>query len=209
MKKFFIIPTASVHLAQGEKILKKKDYGQLATMKEVKERLEKEMSQQLEETMEKCKQLEKQARERGYQEALTSLNEHIFRFDDQIKAIRLELIAKIVPLALTAAKKIVSKELELHPDTIIGIVQDVLKPITQSKKIIIFVNKNDRETIEENKKLLAEPFEKLDSFSIQESPDIAQGGCIIETETGIINASLENLWRALEAAFLRYMKEKK
>ena len=34
------------------------------------------------------------------------------------------------------------------------------------------------------------------------------GVCIIETEAGIINASLENQWRALESAFEAFMKQK-
>ena len=35
------------------------------------------------------------------------------------------------------------------------------------------------------------------------------GGCLIETEAGIINAQLENQWRSLEAAFKAYTEKKK
>ena len=47
-------------------------------------------------------------------------------------------------------------------------------------------------------------FEQINILSIQEKGDISPGGCIIETETGIINASIENQWNALELAFKRY-----
>ncbi|MBI3211529.1 MAG: HrpE/YscL family type III secretion apparatus protein, partial [Simkania negevensis] len=42
-------------------------------------------------------------------------------------------------------------------------------------------------------------------FSLEDREDIAPGGCIIETEAGIINASLANQWQALEAAFAAFM----
>ncbi|NGX36596.1 MAG: hypothetical protein K1000chlam1_01445, partial [Candidatus Anoxychlamydiales bacterium] len=38
-------------------------------------------------------------------------------------------------------------------------------------------------------------------FSLEERNDIEPGGCIIETEKGIINAQLDNQFRAIEAAF--------
>ena len=49
-------------------------------------------------------------------------------------------------------------------------------------------------------------FERLENLSIQERDDIEPGGCIIETEAGIINAQLENQWRSLEIAFDEFMK---
>jgi type III secretion protein L len=49
-------------------------------------------------------------------------------------------------------------------------------------------------------------FEQLQFLGVQERPDIAPGGCIIETENGIINASVDNQWKALETAFQKYMK---
>lgn len=48
--------------------------------------------------------------------------------------------------------------------------------------------------------------DQVESFTILDRADITPGGCIIETESGIINASFENQWRALEMAFERYMK---
>ena len=41
----------------------------------------------------------------------------------------------------------------------------------------------------------------LESFVIRERAGIQPGGCVIETEGGIINARLENQWRTLEKAF--------
>jgi type III secretion protein L len=61
--------------------------------------------------------------------------------------------------------------------------------------------------IENSKSKIKKIFEHLESLSIQERSDIEPGGCMIETEAGIINAQLENQWRALEAAFESFMKK--
>lgn len=208
MTLFTLLSGKSVHLAKGKKILKSEEYGKLISLQEVKEEVEKEIAELKAQATQDCERLKKEAEDKGFQEALIRLNEHILHFDAQIKSLRIELMQKILPLSLVAAKKIVAKELEQYPDTIVDIVMKVLQSVLQNKKVIIYVNKQDKEIIEENKAKIKEQFERLESLSIQENPDIAPGGCIIETETGIINASLDNQWRALEGAFTRYMKEK-
>jgi type III secretion protein L len=59
--------------------------------------------------------------------------------------------------------------------------------------------------LEQEKQEIKKIFEHLQSLSIQERDDVEPGGCIIETEAGIINAQLENQWRALESAFASFM----
>lgn len=81
-----------------------------------------------------------------------------------------------------------------------------LKPVVQHHKITIYVNKKDLTLIEENKSSIKEILEQVESLSIQERSDIEVGGCVIETEAGIINAQLENQWRALERAFKSFME---
>ena len=148
-----------------------------------------------------------QAFKEGFQEGLTSLNKHLFALDKELKELREEIQKKILPLSLKAARKIIGNELKIHPDRIVDIVLTSLKPVTQHRKIIIYVNKNDLKAIEKSKSQIRQIFEHLESLSIQERDDIEPGGCMIETEAGIINAQLENQWRALESAFESFMKK--
>jgi len=115
----------------------------------------------------------------------------------------------IVDLALKAAKKIVGIELEQKPDTIIDIVSNTLKPVAQHEKITIFVHPQDIKILEENRPKLKAILEMAKSLSIEENADIKRGGCVVETEAGIINAELEHQWLALETAFKNLMKQGK
>ena len=114
----------------------------------------------------------------------------------------------VLPLALQAAKKIVKKELDTFPETIVDIVMQAIAPISQSHKVIIYVSKTDKELLHKEKPKLQEILPHADILMIQERDDVTPGGCIIQTEGGMINATLENQWLALEKAFSKYMKEK-
>jgi type III secretion protein L len=113
----------------------------------------------------------------------------------------------IVPVALKAAKKILGREIETVDTAIVDIVANSLKAVAQHKKFTIYVNRKDLDVLEANRPALKKVLENPEAFSLRERADIQPGGCIIETEGGIINAQLENQWRILEQAFESLLKQ--
>jgi len=101
---------------------------------------------------------------------------------------------------------VVTKELEMDPGMIVDMIEAYLKPVEHHSKINIYVNAGDFETINQHKERLRQRFDSIKTFTLKERGDIQPGGCIIETEAGIINAQLENQWRVLEDAFLSVME---
>lgn len=161
------------------------------------------------EVVEECEKLKQVATNEGYEEGFKQWGEHVVHLEEEIEKVRQEVTAMIVPIALMAAKKIVGREIELSQDTIVDIVLTNLKAVSSHKKIKVYVNRGDLEVLESHKSELRQIFEGLESLSLIERNDVKPGGCIIETEGGIINAQLENQWRILEQAFSTLMKPKK
>lgn len=199
-----MIYQGDIHAATDEKLIPAEDFSVLVSASEILEKAIEDAEAYRQETEKECDQLREEAKNKGFAEGLALFNEHLIHFDTQLKTIQHDTHQTILPLALTAAKKIVAKELELHPETIVDIVLQTLAPITQSHRIIIYVNKADKEILEKHKSRIRETLDQIQSLSIQERQDILPGGCIIETESGIINATIENQWRALEKAFEKY-----
>jgi type III secretion protein L len=193
-KLFTLISGKEVRPAPGEKVIEAKDFSVLEKAADLLKMAKKE----IEEEAEKAR---KEAYEEGFEKGLASLNKHLFALDKELKEIREGVQKNILPLALKAARKLLGEELKLNPGRIVDIILTSLKPVTQHRKVIIYVNKADLPEIEKGKSKMRKIFEHLESLSIQERDDIEPGGCMIETEAGIINAQLENQWRALEAAF--------
>jgi len=201
MKKFFtLISKEEVRLAPGEKIIPAKEFTTFKNAKEILKKVKSDAAIYKKEVAHEGEKSKELAFNEGFQEGLISLNKHFLALDKELKDLREDIQKKLLPLALSAARKLMGEELRLHPDRIVDIVLTSLKPVTQHRKIIIYVNKVDLEILEEKKSVIRGIFEHLENLSIQERSDIEPGGCMIETEAGIINAQLENQWRALEQA---------
>lgn len=208
MRKFFsLISGKEVRVAPGEKIVPAKEFETLENANEILKTVKAEGFVYRQEVAKESEKIKEQAFQEGFQEGLVSLNKHLFALDEELKVLREDIQKKILPLALKAAKKIIGEELRMHPDRIVDIVLTSLKPVTQHRKIVIYVNRADLDMLESAKGKIKSIFEHLENLSIQERGDIEPGGCMIETEAGIINAQLENQWRALEAAFEAFMKK--
>jgi type III secretion protein L len=206
MKYFSLIYQGDVHPSSEEKVIPAEEFSILLQASEILQKAKEDAEKYREEVRAECELLKDKAREEGFETGLSQFSEHLLAFDRSLRQLRLEWQNQVIPIALKAAKKIVAKELESHPDTIVDIVMQALAPLTQNRRFTIYVNKIDKEALEAEKPRLKNILEHVQSLVIQERADVSPGGCIIETESGIINATIENQWRALESAFEKYMK---
>jgi type III secretion protein L len=207
MKYFSLISGKEVHPAPGTKVIPAKEFSTLISASELLPMVQREADEYRKEVVEESEKIKAAAFQEGFQEGLTSLMQHIHALDVELKKIRSEIQEKIVPLSMQAGRKILGDELKLHKERVVDIVVNALKPVTQHRKIMIYVNKADLEELEKQKPRIKQLFEHLENLSLQERADIEPGGCMIETEAGIINAQLEQMWRSLESAFESLMRK--
>ncbi|NGX37384.1 MAG: Yop proteins translocation protein L [Chlamydiae bacterium] len=204
MKWFSLLYQGDVHPSSDEKVIPAKDYSQLLEAIGILEKAKEDAEKLLENTEKECEDLRKEAKEKGFEEGLEKFNEQIFESDQKLKAIRHNMQQMVLPIALKAAKRIVGKELDTFPETIVDIVMQALAPISESHQVIIYVNKEDKKHLDAQRPKLKEILQQTEVLAIQEKADVAPGGCIIQTEGGMINATIENQWKALERAFEKY-----
>lgn len=205
MKLFSLISGKEVRIAPGQKKISAEEFSTILEAAEILAKVQEETEELKKQTAIEAEEEKKAGYDEGFQAGLESFNKHLLALDEELKELRAEIQKKMLPLTLTAARKILGEELKIHPERIVDIVLNSLKPVTQHKKITIYVNKADLDLLEQEKQEIKKIFEHLQSLSIQERDDVEPGGCIIETEAGIINAQLENQWRALESAFASFM----
>jgi type III secretion protein L len=201
MKCLSLLYDKKVHLAPNTKIVPAEEFSKLVEAETILTTLRKDLAQFKQELFKEAETIKEQKAKEGFEEGLARFNQHVLAMDHSIEQLRQEMREHILPLALKAARKLVGEELKLHPDRIVDIVLNSLKSVTQHKKIKIYVHKSDLNELEAHRPRIKAIFEHLQQLSIQERDDLEPGGCIIETEAGIINAQLETQWRALEAAF--------
>lgn len=198
---FTLIYGDKVNIAPKTKVIPAEEFSTLMSASEVLQKIHEESDKYRMEISKEAEQIREHAKQEGFEEGFKSWAEHITKLEQEIDSVRKELEKTILPVALKAAKKIVGREVTLSEETVVDIVANSLKAVSQHKKIVIYVNKKEVELLEKHKQQLKGLFEQLESLSIRERDDIERGGCVIETEGGIINARIENLWKVLEQAF--------
>lgn len=200
-KLFSLIRGDRIHVAPQTKVLPAADFSQLQQANELLETVQEDATTYRMAVANECETIKEHAFREGYEEGLRQWGEHLVRFEQELKVRQEETKKMILPIALAAAKKMIGRELTLSPDVILDIITANLKAVAQHKKITIYVSRQDLEIVEQQRPRLRDLFEHLESLSIRPRDDIAPGGCVIETEIGIINAQFEHRWRALEKAF--------
>jgi len=201
-KRFFtLIFGDRLHAAPQTKVIPAGELSVLQDASEVLDHIKEDAEKYRLEVTKELELLKENAYKAGYQKGYEQWAELLVGFEKKLEVLHKEMQQVIIPVALKAAKKIVGKEIELSEDAIVDIVSSNLKAVSQHKKIVIYVNKKDLEILEKNKPKLSSLFENLESLSIRPRDDIEPRGCIIETETGIINAQMEHRWKVLEKAF--------
>ncbi len=206
MTLFSLIYKGNVKKTSSNKVLRADEFSQLIDIEELLTKAQEDIQQLYQDTEEECAHLKTQAEEAGFQEGLIKWNTQLIYLDQKVKEMQHEMQKLILPIALKASKKIVGAQLDLNPETIVEIVLQALKPVKQSHEIKILVSREDKEQLETQKEKIKALCDQLRILLIEEKEGLTKGSCIIETETGTINASLDNQWKALEAAFENFLK---
>lgn len=206
MKLFEFINKGEIHVAAGSKVIKAKEFSQLLNAKELLKKVQEDAIEYKKQVVNETEKLKEQAEQEGFKAGIEQWAQQVAFLEEEIKKVDKGIEDVVVPLALSAAKKIIGKELEMSPTAVVDIVANNLKAVSEHRKITVYVNRKDLPILEENKTRLEKIFGRLESLSIKERDDVEQNGCIIETEMGIINAQLHHQWLALEKAFENIMK---
>lgn len=209
MKCFTLVDKKDIHIAPDTKVIPAKEFSLLLSGNQVLKKVQQEALEFKKEVVNEGEKLKERAEIDGFQKGLEKWNAQLELLEREIKNVRNELESALVPLALTAVKKIIGRELEVNPDIIVDIVATALKSVSQHKKISIYVNQQDLERLEKNRSKIKNLFEHLESLTIAARTDISIGSCIIETEAGILNVQLENQLEALKSAFEQFFQKKK
>lgn len=204
---FTLTEKKEIRLSSEQKIIKAGDFSLLLDAVAVLENAKAEAINYRKEVTKECEIIKEQAELEGFDRGLAKFNAQISYLEKTLSTQREKMKLSIASLATAAVKRIIGKELATNPLTILEIISTSLKPVSQHKRITIYVNREDLELVEKNRPKLKSLFENIETLSVQIRDDVEKGGCYIETEAGIINAQLENQLRALEDAFQKIVEK--
>lgn len=171
----------------------------------------------VEKAMMKAREIERQAFERGYHSGEAAARENIQRLGAEISARFGDTLARlsdleerickqaehnVVELSIRIARKIVDREVTIQPEIIVELVRQCVMRVSGSPFIRVRVNPGDYARVYEQKTSLPINLERMKSFSVEADPAIDQGGCIVETSSGSIDARIGKQFSELYKAML-------
>jgi len=164
----------------------------------------------------KAAEIEKEAYEKGFSEGeragretgekmVEAVLKQYTRTLEELKGLRRNLLTsserEVVRLSLEVAKKVVKREACVDEELILALVRVALSRLADQSVMTVRVNPKDCQSILHHRESPGHRDSWHDGIKLVEDPLITRGGCLIETESGLIDARVEEQFREIEKGF--------
>ena len=157
---------------------------------------------------EESENIKKSAFEEGYRAGLDKANTDLEVFRNNLAQFMgaqkdvFEYIAPdILEISVDIAKKIIKKEVEQDPQVLMNTIVDVLKTLSKNEpKIIIKVKPQAVQFIKDTIPNITYQYGIDSKINIVADPSIEEGGCVFQTNNGIVDASIDTQLEIIKKA---------
>jgi flagellar assembly protein FliH len=133
----------------------------------------------------------------GYEDARNELKESFQSFNNMLNELCMQkdqllknAESLLIKLAINIARTLVHQEISVDKKVVGNIVKAALKWADDRNRIHVKVNPSDWEIINSLQKDLKDQLHGIQAFEIKEDAFVSPGGCIIETDSGLIDAQI-------------------
>jgi type III secretion protein L len=141
--------------------------------------------------------------ERGYAAGLDQWNDALADAWKKREDFITQHEAELVKLAVAIAKKIIGRSIELNPGTVLQTAKEALRGVRSQRRVTIKVHPSDEDGLREQAGSLKMLGAEVGELVIVGNPSIEAGGCIVESDLGVIDAQIGTQLASIENALLR------
>ena len=157
---------------------------------------------------EEAENIKKSAYDEGYRKGLEQSNAdieafrlNIAKFLGATKEVFEYVAPDILEISVEIARKIIKKEVETDPQVLINTIVDVLKTVSKNEpKINIRVRPQSVNFIKDSLPDLTYQYGIESKINIISDPSIEEGGCVFQTNNGIVDASIDTQLEIIKKA---------
>ncbi len=139
-----------------------------------------------------------------YQQAIEDLRAEVQKLIDAILAERQRLWEQMEPeiiaLVLEIARKVLREEIQARREATLSIIKHALRRVTDTEHVRIRVNPDDLQIAREHRDDFLAVCDGVRTIEIVDDRRVGDGGCIIETPGGTIDATLRTQMQSVEKA---------
>lgn len=124
------------------------------------------------------------------QQFASYLNSILKNTQQQLSNIEQQNIEQLVIMTVAIAKQVIRRELSIDPEQIMAVVRDAIKCLPASSvKLILKLHPDDANIVRGIYHLDDDPER---TWKIFEDPSMQRGGCIINTESSVVDADIDS-----------------
>lgn len=125
------------------------------------------------------------------------------KVDDSKREIIHNLEHLLVHFCFQMTKKIIASEVETREDIILPVVKKCLSMIADREKLLIRISPADEAVVSQHQDFWNSITERLENVTIEPDERIEMGGCIIESNSGMVDARLGVQMEEMEEMVLK------
>jgi flagellar assembly protein FliH len=130
----------------------------------------------------------------SYEKKIDALRDEIATFLEDLEVSKRRVFRDaehmLLELCGEIVRKIIGRELSEHDDVVLFTVKKALAHIGQKEKMVVRVASEDLDLVAQRKDFWTPVGERLSDISIEADPTVEKGGCIIDSNAGMVDARL-------------------
>jgi flagellar biosynthesis/type III secretory pathway protein FliH len=144
--------------------------------------------------------LRRRAEAEGRERGLAAVTELLVGARAATARARANAETELRTLAVRIAEKILGRELQVDAGAVVDVARAALKHAGEPREVLLRCAAEDLEALERGKPRLVERCRAAQVVVFRADPGVTRGGCIVETELGVIDARLSTQLEAIERA---------
>lgn len=148
-----------------------------------------------------------EAEKKKLKPVLETLRASISELDNVRSELHSSAERQAVELALVIAKKIVGHEVSINKEVIFRVLKETLKRVTDQEEIHIKINPSDLQAIKDAEFQVSSIGKGVENVTLESADAISRGGCLIETNFGVIDARIDSQVQVVEEALRAELQE--
>jgi type III secretion protein L len=171
--------------------------------KDILARAQEQAAQLLEEARLESEKVLADSLEQGYAAGLDKWNDALAEAWKQREDFLAQNEAELLKLAVAIARRVIGESVKADADVVLQVAKEALRSVRSERKVTIKVNPSDEANLRLKSETLKMLGAEVGELVIVGNPSIAAGGCVVESDLGIIDAQIDTQLASIEDALLR------
>jgi len=109
----------------------------------------------------------------------------------------------LLSLSLAIARKVIDAELTLNDEVVLSVLRNSMNLLGSQRSVRVLVNPQDWALVKENVGTLDLKVEMPKDIEVVSAPHIAPGGCVVEGDSGSVDADIETQFAEIRRKLLK------